>query len=52
MTEQRRRRLDDGYTPEAVRRHLERQAGVPDGWVRLDTGQVVRVGSETTDDAG
>jgi hypothetical protein len=43
-------RLDQGYTPAAVQRHLDRQRDVLPGYVKLDTGAIVRVGSETLDD--
>lgn len=37
-------RLDQGYSPEAIREHLERQKGVRAGYVRLDDGTVVAEG--------
>ena len=40
----RRVRLDAGYSPEAIRVHLERQHGVPAGYVRLDDDTVVAEG--------
>lgn len=57
MTDEVRRvRLDGGFSmsdrelPAAVREHLDRQRGVADGFVKLDTGRTVRVGEEDRDD--
>jgi hypothetical protein len=42
-------RLDRGYTLAAIREHLDRQRGIPDGYVKLDTGAVVLVGGDAVD---
>lgn len=40
----RRVRLDAGYSAEAIRVHLERQHGVPAGYVKLDDDTLVAEG--------
>ena len=47
MTEADRRQWYPGRNgAELIRRHLERQEGVPAEFVQLDTGRVVRVGED------
>lgn len=35
-----------------IRKHLERQAGLPPEWVRLDDGRVVNVGDDADGEEG
>jgi hypothetical protein len=42
-------RLDRGFTAAAIKKHLDRQRGIPDGYVKLDTGAVVREGRDADD---
>lgn len=38
--------LDRGFTAAAIRKHLDRQRGVAAGYVKLDSGVIVREGQD------
>jgi len=44
-------RLDQGFTPDTIREWLQTQRGVAQGYVRLDTGDIVPDGYDADGEA-
>lgn len=51
MTQRRRHWDPQPGDRQKIERHLERQRDVPDGFVKLDTGEIVRVGQDAEGEA-